>query len=82
LRLGLDARFSIKTTTDGWTFTPSIAGNATFLRLLGRYEMLFIVTIATAPFTDVTEKAGVAGGGYGMGVAVETTTPTASLICM
>ena len=31
-------------------------------------------------FTDVTAKAGVPGGGYGMGIAVATTTPTASPI--
>ena len=32
-------------------------------------------------FTDVTEKAGVAGGGYGMGARLATITPTASPIC-
>ena len=32
-------------------------------------------------FTDVTEKAGVAGGGYGMGAAVGDSTATAIPIC-
>src|SRR5262249_3179996 len=32
-------------------------------------------------FTDVTDKAGVQGGGYGIGLAVRDVTPTASLTC-
>ena len=61
---------STTTTTAGWTFTWSTVGSAISSNPIPLFAMRFITIIVMARFTDVTERAGVPGVGYGMGVAV------------
>ena len=62
--------FSITTTMGGWTFIWSTAANATSTTPAPPLRNALYRNNRDGTFTDVTEKAGVAGGGYGMGVAV------------
>ena len=56
--------------TAGWIFIWSTAGSAISTILRSRLRNALYHNNRDGTFTDVTEKAGVAGGGYGMGVAV------------
>ena len=58
------------TTTAGWTFIWSTAGNAICIRPITPLRNALYKNNRDGTFTDVTEKAGVAAGGYGQGVAV------------
>ncbi len=56
------------TTMVGWIFTSSIAAGVIFLILIPLRNALYHNN-RDGTFTDVTEKAGVSGGGgYGMGL--------------
>ena len=56
--------------TAGWTFTSSTAASATFLIPNPPLRNALYHNNRDGTFTDVTDKAGVAAGGYGQGVAV------------
>ena len=58
------------TMTAGWTSIWSTAASAISTRLIRRCAMRCIENNRDGTFTDVTEKAGVAAGGFGQGVAV------------
>ena len=64
------APFSTTTTTDGWTSTWSTAASATSTTPDPPLRNALYRNNRDGTFTDVTAKAGVAGGGYGQGVAV------------
>ena len=64
------APFSITTTTAGWTSTWSTAGRAISSSPSKPLRNALYKNNRDGTFTDVTEKAGVAGGTFGMGVAV------------
>ena len=54
----------------GWTSTWSTVASASFYDPPRPLRNALYRNNRDGTFTDVTEKAGVAGGGYGMGVAV------------
>ena len=64
------ARSSTTTTTAGWTSIWSTAGRATSTPRRNRLRNALYRNNRDGTFTDVTEKAGVPGGTFGMGVAV------------
>ena len=61
---------STTTTTGGWTSTWSTAGHADFYKPARPLKNALYQNNRDGTFTDVTDKAGVAGGTFGMGVAV------------
>jgi enediyne biosynthesis protein E4 len=65
-----DVHFSTSTTTAGWISTLSTAARQTSYNPPTPLQNALYRNNRDGTFTDVTAKAGVAGGGYGMGVAV------------
>ena len=68
--MGPGARSSTTTTTAGWTSISSTAAPTDFYTPTTPLKNALYKNNRDGTFTDVTDKAGVAGGTFGMGVAV------------